>query len=151
MPQESNQIDRSPGDLLKYSRFDEKEIICHWSKDWWDGPMNGLISYRGQRYWFEFYCDTHEPGNPYYYLVFPLTEKEANLADAWSDENERFRQEWMSLGNDPATKHMPSTREIEIRWHAHEHLLPNFTDREPGAWFTSGSNSSFYGVQLQKI
>jgi len=83
MTRESNQIDRSPDDLLKHPRFDENEVVYRWRKDWWDGPINGSISYQGRRYWFDFYCDTDEPGNPYYYLVFPLTDQEADLADAW--------------------------------------------------------------------
>jgi len=31
---------------------------------------------------FDFYCHTEEPGNSFYYIVFPLTEKEADFADA---------------------------------------------------------------------
>jgi|GEM_PF-2969039 len=150
MPRESNQVNRSPDDLLKHPRFDEKEVVYRWRNDWWDGPINGSISYRGQRFWFDFYCDTEEPGNPLYYLVFPLTETEADFADAWSAENERFRTEWMPLGNDPATKDIPSTKEIAVRWKAHEGRLPNYSDRPPVAWFISGSNSSFYGIQVQR-
>jgi len=150
MPPESNQIDRSPEDLLKYSRFDEREVIYRWRKDWWDGPINGSISYRGRRYWFDFYCDRDEAGNPYYYLVYPLTDEEADFADSWSEENERFRADWMPLGNDPTTKDLPATTDIAARWKVHEMRLPSYSDREPVAWFVSGSNSSFYGVQLHK-
>jgi hypothetical protein len=150
MPRESNRLGHSPEDLLKYPHFDEKEVTYRWRKDWWDGPINGSISYRGQRFWFEFYCDTEEPGNPVYYLVFPLTEEEADFADAWSAENERVRREWMPLGNDPTTKDLSSTKEIEARWKAHEGHLPKYSDRQPVAWFISGLNSSFYGIQLQR-
>ena len=41
MSRESNQIDRSPDDLLKYPRYDEREVIFRWRVDWWDGPING--------------------------------------------------------------------------------------------------------------
>ena len=150
MPRESNQIDRSPDDLVKYSRFDERDVVYRWRNDWWDGPMNGSIEYRGTRYWFEFYCDTDEPGNPYYYLVYPLTVEEADFADAWSAENERFRAQWMPLGNDEAMKELPSTKEIAAKWQAHASRLPHYPNREPVAWFISGVNPSFYGIQLQR-
>src|SRR5262245_51470080 len=127
-------INRSPDDLLKYSRFDEREVVYRWRKDWWDGPLNGSIAYHGNRYWFDFYCDTDEPGNPYYYLVYPLTVEEADFADAWSTENERFRTEWIPLGNDQATKDLPSTKEIAAKWEAHAARLPNYANREPVAW-----------------
>ena len=150
MPRESNQVNRSPDDLLKYPRFDERELVYRWRKDWWDGPMNGSILHRGCRYWFNFYCDTDEPGSPFYYLVFPLSEEEADFADSWSVQNERFRAEWGPLGNDPTTKDLATTKDIAARWKAHEIRLPNYSDRQPVAWFVSGSNSSFYGVQFDK-
>ena len=148
MPRESNQVNRSPADLLKYPRFDERKIAFRWSKDWWDGPINGSITYEGLFYWFDFYCDTEEPGNPYYYLAFPLSNQEAAAADSWSAENERLLLEWRPLGNDPQTRDLPSTQNIAAKWKEHEALLPNYSQREPVGWFVSGSNSSFYGVQL---
>jgi hypothetical protein len=150
MPRESNQIDRSLDDLLKYPRYDEREVAYRWRVDWWDGPMNGSVSYRGGRYWFEFYCDTDEPGNPYYYLVYPLSNEEADFADSWSAENERFRHEWMPLANDPATKDLPATADIAAKWKALEEHLPDYTRREPVAWFVSGANPDFYGIQVHK-
>jgi len=112
--------------------------------------MNGLISFRGHRFWFNFYCDTDEPGNPYCYLVYPLSTEEADFADSWSAENERLRSEWMPLGNDPAKRDLPSTKQVEARWKAHEASLPNYADRQPVAWFISGTHPDFYGMQVQK-
>jgi hypothetical protein len=150
MPRESNQIDRSPDDLLKYPRYDEREVTYRWRVDWWDGPLNGSVSYRGRRYWFEFYCDTDEPNNPYYYLVYPLSDEEADFADAWYVENERFRSEWMPLGNNPTTKDSPAAAAIAAEWKAHEGRLPDYTGHKPVAWFVSGANDDFYGVQVEK-
>lgn len=150
MPRKSHQIGRSPDDLRKYPRFDEREVIYRWHDDWWDGPMNGSISYRGQRYWFDFYCATSEPGNPCYYLVYPLTIEEADLADSWSAENERFRTDWMPLGNDPTTRELPSTQEIAAKWKTHDSRLQNYSNRQPVAWFISGFNSAFYPMQIEK-
>jgi hypothetical protein len=78
-----------------------------------------------------------------------LSKEEADLADAWSAENERFRSEWMPLGNNRATKDLPTTADIAARWKAHEASLPNYSDRQPIAWFASGSNADFYGIQLR--
>ena len=142
--------DRSPADLLDYPRFDEREVIFRWRKEWYDGPINGAIFYQGARYWFDFYCDTDEPGNPYFYLVYPLTSEEADFADRWSTDNEGFRQAWGPLANDPTTKDLPQTKEITAKWKEHEKLLPNYSDRIPVAWFVSGANQDFYGVKVYK-
>ena len=80
MSDETNQTERSPGDLLKYPRFDEREIVYRWRKDWFDGPINGSISSRNRR-------RDDERGILTYYLVYPLTEEEADFADSWSEEN----------------------------------------------------------------
>ena len=148
MKRESHQINRSPDDLLKYLRFDDREIVFRWSNEWWDGPLDGTISCEGSRYWFELYCATDEPGNPYYYLVYPLTNAEADFADHWSNENENFRTAWVPLGNDPTTKDLPETQEIAARWKEHEKLLPYYSERNPVGWFVSGSNPDFYGVHV---
>src|SRR5258705_12589630 len=100
MAQSSSQPDRSPNDLLKYSHLEELEVTMRWRKDWWDGPLNGSISYRGSRYWFEFYCDDGE-GIQYYYLVYPLSEEQADFADAWAEVNTRLGDQWRPLANDP--------------------------------------------------
>jgi hypothetical protein len=147
MADDSNQINRTPHDLLKHPRFDEKEVVYRWRKDWWDGPLNGLISYRGQRYWFDFYCETDEPGEPRYFLAFPLSEEEANFADAWSDENERHRDEWKRLAMISAS---PPSEETARRWESHDASLPDLSDRPPVGWFIDGQNSSFYAIQIQR-
>lgn len=149
MPRESNQIDRSPDDQLKYPQLDERRVHHRWSKEWWDGPLDGLVIYQGVRYWFSFYCDTDEPGNPYYYLAYPLTEAEADFANSWSAKNEQYRKEWIPLGNCPETKGSTAEREIAAQWKLHDAMLPDYTKREPVAWFVSGANASFYGVQIK--
>jgi hypothetical protein len=150
MPTESNQINRSPDDLSSLPKFNEEEVVYRWHKDWWDGPINGSILYKDCRYWFNFYCDTDEPGNPYYYQVYPLNNDEANDADAWSVERERFRTEWMPLANNPATKNLPVTKDLAARWKSHEIQLPDFSGRQPVGWFMSGSNGSFHGIKMHK-
>ena len=125
-------------------------MVYRWCVDWSDGPINGSISYRGDRYWFEFYCDTDEPGNPYYYLIYPLSKGEADFADAWSKENKRFGAEWTPLANDPMTRDLPATAELEAKWKVHRANLPNYSEGLPVAWFVSGSNPSFYGVEVHR-
>jgi hypothetical protein len=149
MPRESNQVDRSPDDLLKYPRFDERQVVLRWAWEWWDGPVNGSISYRDDRYWFEFYCDTDEPGYPYYYLVYPLTVEEVDFADTWRAEYKRFQDQWVPLANDAVKRDLPSTKQLAAEWETHASKLPRYSDRQPVAWFETGSNPSFYGIQVQ--
>ena len=135
---------------MKYPRYNEQEVAFRWRVDWWDGPINGSISYRSARYWFEFYCDTDEPGGSYYYLVYPLSNEEADFADSWSAENERFRDKWMPLANSPATKDSIATADIAAKWKTHEERLPDYTGRGPVAWFLSGTNPDFYAIHVYR-
>jgi len=146
----SNQQDRSPADLLRYPQFDERQIVFRWRKEWWDGPIDGSILYNGKRYWFYFYCDKEEPGNPFFYLVYPLTDIEADFADSWSAENEQFRKEWCPLANNPEAKESPELKQLTEKWKEHELRLPDYTKREAVAWFAGGANASFYAVQIHR-
>lgn len=144
----SDYSSRSPDDLRHLPHFDEREIKLRWHKDWWDGPETGTISFREQVYWFQTYCDSDEPPYPSYFLAYLLSAEETVLADSWSAEHERFRSAWTPLANDPKTHDSIQTKELTAKWKAHEERLPDYTNREPVAWFRTGSNASFYAVQL---
>ena len=112
-PPKSDQSERSPDDLAEYPKFEERDVVLRWDANWWDGPMDGSIAYRARRYLFEFYCDgAGTYASYYYYLVYPLTDQEAEYADAWNTERERFQAEFVRLANDPATKDSASTKEV---------------------------------------
>jgi hypothetical protein len=83
-----------------------------------------------------------------YYLVYPLSSEEAELADAWAKRNEEFSEKFGLLANDPQTKDSAEVQFIEAEWNRHRAPLPDFTIRPAVAWFCSGGNSSFYGVEL---
>ena len=118
-----------------------------WRKDWYDGPLNGSISYRGSRYWFEFYCDDGE-GIQYYYLVYPMSEEQADFADAWAEVNTRLGDQWRPLANDPTGRNSAAFESLTAQWKAHETDLPDYTVQQPIGWFASGSNAAFYGIQV---
>ena len=147
MTQPDSQVDRSPSDLLKYPHLEEREVELRWSKDWWDGPMNGSITYRGRRCWFEFYCDDEE-GVQSYYLVYPLTDEQADFADAWADVNARLAEEWRPLANDPTGRDSAAFKSLTAKWEAHDAGLPDYTVQQPIGWFVSGANAAFYGIQV---
>lgn len=145
MEHEADEKERSPEDLLKYPCFDEKEVVYLWRKDWWDGPLNGTVFYRECRYWFDLYC---ENGRDYYYLVFPLSREEGEVADAWHNELESLAKSWSALYEDPTTRRSAAIEAIADRIDAHHRRLPDFSTRSPVAWFVSGSNSSFYPIEV---
>jgi len=146
---ESNQEDRPLSQLAKYPQIDERLVKICWHKDWWDGPVDGCIVYGGARYWFSFWCDTDAPRNPYYYFIYPLSDQESAIADAWSKKNEEFAKKWRPLANDPAMKDSEEVKAVGTKWRVHFETLPDFTQREPVGWFCSGSNSSFYAVEVK--
>ena len=147
MTQSGSQPRRSPNDLLKYPRLEEREVTLRWRKDWWDGALNGSVSYRGSRYWFEFYCDDEE-GVQYFYLVYALSDEQADFADAWADENARLGEKWRPLANDPTRRESAAFKSLSERWKAHDMELPDYTGGRPIGWFASGSNTAFYAVQV---
>ena len=145
---ESNVEGRPLSELAKYQQWDEQRVKIRWHNEWWDGPMDGCILYEGVRYWFSFWCDTDAPGNPFHYLVYPMSPEEADLADAWAQRDQEFANKWRPLANDPKNKDSAEVKSIEAEWTEHRSLLPDFTKRSPVAWFCSGDNSRFYGVEL---
>jgi hypothetical protein len=74
--------------------------------------------------------------------------EEADLADRWSEVHEEIGDKWRLLANDPATEHSPELATLTEAWEQHRAALPDFTERPPIAWFLSGANPSFYGVQI---
>lgn len=40
-------------DLAKYPQFDSSKVILLEEDQCWDGPLTGIISYEGSKYWFE--------------------------------------------------------------------------------------------------
>lgn len=146
----SDYSSRSPDDLRHLPHFDEREIELRWHKDWWDGPQTGAISFQGQVYWFQIYCDSDEPPYPSYFLAYLLSAEETVFADRWSAEHERLRTEWMPLANDPNNQNSRELTELTAKWKAHDECLPDYANREPAAWFRTGSNPSFSAVQLTR-
>ena len=124
---------RSPEDLKALPQWDEKEVALLWRIDWFDGPLNGMMAYRGGHYWFDICCDADE-GPCSYYLVFETSGDEFDSAKArhkaWIEQN----VEWEKAGRpDPREFFNDVGKE------------PSLAHREPVAWFSSGSNRAFYG------
>ena len=76
-------------------------------------------------------------------------EHEAEFADAWHVENQRFQHAWIPLANDPTTRGSTVTKDLAERWDTHRLLLPDYASREHVGWFNSKGISSFYGIQLE--
>ena len=147
MTQSGSQPRRSPNDLLGYPKLDELEVTLRWHKDWWDGPLNGSVLYRGRRCWFEFYCDDEE-GVQYFYFVYPLSDDEADFADAWNEAAAKILEQWRPLGNDPTARRSAEAKALAAQWQAHDAGLPDYSVGQPLGWFTGGCNAAFYAVQV---
>jgi hypothetical protein len=102
--------------------------------DWWDGPLNGLAIYNGERCWFDINCpDTND--RHYHYVLFPLADADANEAESWYRTRGRYdgsRGIW--VGRDESH---------DATW-----LGPDLSLTEPLGWFEDGKNESFYAIKV---
>jgi hypothetical protein len=133
--------------LTDYPRLDEREITLLHRLDWWDGPLNGTIAYRGEVFWFDFYHFDRDTSpyayldpvdRHYFYLVFPLTQAENEECEhrlAQNKERARRYIEQKERGTIPPDE----------RW-----LGPDLGNREPCGWFMDGANPEFYAIQVHR-
>ena len=140
---------KAPTDLASLPKLDELKVHLQWSKDWWDGPMNGVATYDGLRCWFEFHS-MDEEGLIYFYLLHPLSPEEQRIVEEWHSANEKWRLVWMERYTTDNRYSNPECKAFAADWRREvpELRLPAL-DR-PLGWFSSGRNSSFYGVQITK-
>lgn len=127
-------------ELEKYPRWDEGEVKLLWHKIWFDGPINGLVDYRGARYWFDFWCDTAEPGNPFYYFAYPLSVAEVEALEAWRALEVELKRAWSATLSDEAFE----------AWSGHGKTFPEVTRRTPVGWFWSHYNPGFQAIHVVK-
>jgi len=89
MNQSSNERHASL-DLSTLSRIDERTVKLEWSKDWWDGPLNGVAVFDGEKRWFEYHSDD-DGAIEFYYVLYPLSPADLCRAEAWHAANEKWR------------------------------------------------------------
>lgn len=56
-----------------------------WHDDFWDGPLSGLLEYRGERLWFQLAEEADDPVAGWYrrYLVVRLTPEQLREEEKW--------------------------------------------------------------------
>jgi hypothetical protein len=121
--------------LNSLQKLDEKQVQLLWHFDWWDGPLNGLAEYLGQKSWFA-YHGMDDPGGHYYYKLYLLSKEQADQTSLWKETQGTWdseKEKW--IGRDEA-KH-------DLNWKS-----PVLPDQQPIGWFLDGANSSFYGIQV---
>jgi hypothetical protein len=134
--------------LEALTKLDEMKVQFHWSKDWWDGPMNGLATYEGSPCWFEFHSMDEE--GVYFYLLYKLSPEQHGTVEAWHSANEKWRLIWMERFAKDDRSCTAEAREFAADWTRSVPDLRSPAAGPPLGWFSSGRNSSYYGVQITK-
>lgn len=112
--------DSHPDHTLLQIETEQLEILC-WL-NWYDGPVNGLMMWDNQLYWFDYVdrwgvdeeADIWEEDWGYIYEVFALTETQIIEAVTWFKEkqdwfeNKRFHNEGIKLRDWEGPKLPPS-------------------------------------------
>jgi hypothetical protein len=136
--------------LTDYPRLDETEITLLHHLDWWDGPLNGVIAYRGDVFWFDFYhfdrdtspyASLDPEDRHYFYLAFPLAPQENDECERRFTELEDLRRRYLAAREKEQQK--ATGAEPGWRWTG-----PDLGDRTPIGWFTDGANGAFYPIEI---
>lgn len=78
-------------DLSRIPRIDPAEIRLLWHVDFWDGPKSGVLSYRGEQFWFQLLLENDDDITSWYrrFVVVRLSEEQLADERRW---HELFRQ-----------------------------------------------------------
>jgi len=123
-------------DLKSLPQWNGRDVTLLWHSVWCDGPIRGMISYKGVSYWFDA-CADDEEGICTFYLVFPVTDAETAQSAAWTEARKAFN----ALPMEPQQQRHQAALDLDKS-------TPDLSNREPIAWFSSGHNRSFDAIQV---
>jgi hypothetical protein len=49
-------------EVMRVPRIDREEVRLLWHSDYWDGPLSGMLAYRGEECWFEAVAENDPAG-----------------------------------------------------------------------------------------
>src|SRR2546426_2432789 len=130
-------------DIASFPQLDEREMQLLWSVAWWDGPLSGLLEYRGQKCWFHFHhedeTDCGRGGcSHYHYILYAVTQDQILEAETWLNSLGRWDSEMGKyLARDEAV-------------HDESWNCPDRSVAKPIGWFKDGLNANFYGIKVDK-
>jgi hypothetical protein len=118
-----------------------------WFADYYDGPVDGLASFRDREYW---YSAVWEDGRGVYtdfprlFIVYELTDQEA--ADEWADHR-GFMYDVGGAGclhSPPCATNLMQTPDARARWEADRpsDARTDHTHSRAVGWFSDGRNLS---------
>jgi hypothetical protein len=69
------------------------DVALLWHDDFWDGPLSGVLLWRGERFWFQMREEYEPPGDagaepwPWYrrFLVIRLTPEQLREEEGWHE------------------------------------------------------------------
>lgn len=66
------------GDYQHAPRIDRAEVRLLWHDDFWDGPMSGMLLYRGQECWFQMVAESEDDASGWYrrFVVLQLSPEQ---------------------------------------------------------------------------
>jgi|SRR5579859_979807 len=66
-------------------KVETKEVRLLWHSSYWDGPVDGLLIYKGRKYWFEMLDDGEVPGDVRRFLIIELSPAELDEEERWHE------------------------------------------------------------------
>jgi hypothetical protein len=79
----------SPEKLDQLPKVDRKDFRILWDVSYWDGPRTGILSYQGEKYWFQVFDETDDNVIFRRLLILELSDEQLREEEHWHD---LFRQ-----------------------------------------------------------
>ena len=111
-----------------------------WHADFWDGPRSGMLTYRGQEYWFEVVAESEDDASGWYRRFAVLRRRPDQHADElrW---HELFRRcvgghtDYTEDGQRPVGELQPHERWAEFYEAYQQRTPPDLSRCEVVGWF----------------
>jgi hypothetical protein len=128
------------GDYLHAPRISRDEVRLLWHADFWDGPLSGMLSHRGQECWFEVVAESEDDASGWYrrFAVLRLSPDQHAEELRW---HELFRRcvgghtDYTEDGQRPVGELQPCERWAEFYDAYRRRTPPDLSGCEVVGWF----------------
>lgn len=115
------------------------DVTLLWHSDYWDGPLNGLLVWRGERLWFQIIEENSDPegARSGRFLLIRLSEQQLREEEWW---HELFRQhvgthtDYERADGDPGTVR-PRDQHAKFYDAYAKHTPPDLSQNDVLGWF----------------
>jgi len=131
--------DFSPDKVNKLTKVKRIDLKLLWQSEYWDGPLNGLLSYEGLKYWFQVFDEPNDYSpDVRKFLINELSSEQLREEEQW---HELFRQKvGTHTEYDEDGKGQIGELRPEEEWHEFydaykNRLVRDFSNNQVISWF----------------